>query len=85
MEVLRNDKDFGGENLDSSFKQVSQVLDLMPEVKKHLTDTKSRLQPQIMLGLKRLHGKLFGQEGTIVQGGANKTATTNEPWNEFYS
>lgn len=84
FDTLKNDKDFGGENLDTSFKQVSQMLDLMPEVKKYLTDTKSRLQPQIMLGLKRLHGKLFGQEGTIVHGGANKTAATKEPWEEFY-
>jgi hypothetical protein len=84
FQTLKEDKDFGGENLDTSFKQVGQVLDLMPEVKKYLTETGSRLQPQVMMGLKRLHGKLFGQDGTIVQGGANKSASTSEPWNEFY-
>lgn len=85
FDTLKADKDFGGENLDKSFKNVSQVLDLMPEVKKYLTDTGSRLQPQIMFGLNRLHSKLFGQEGTIVQGGANRTAATLEPWNDFYN
>lgn len=84
FQTLKEDKEFGGENLDTSFKQVGQVLDLMPEVKKYLTDTGSRLQPQVMMGLKRIHGKLFGQEGTIVQGGANKTAATKDPWDEFY-
>ena len=57
----------------------------MPEVKKYLTDTGSRLQPQIMFGLNRLHSKLFGQEGTIVQGGASKTDAAKEPHEEFYS
>lgn len=64
---LKQDKEFGGQNFDTSLKKVDVVLDrFFPNTKKDLTTKKGMLPPSIMRDLQSLHKALLGSEGTLV-------------------
>lgn len=82
-QFLKDHAEFG-KDLDKSFMEAGKVLDLMPEYKKILTASGKHVDPMFMLGLKGLYGKLFGQDGTIVQGGKPDVQSNLPIWDQIY-
>lgn len=73
-----------GKNLEQSFMESNKVLDLMPDVKKMLTEGGKHIDARIMIGLKGLYSKLYGQDGTLVQGGKPEQESNLPVWDQIY-
>lgn len=72
---LKTDKDFGGEHFESNLKRVDTVLEkFFPNTKNMLTKAKGMLPPDVMKDMQTLHKLLLGQEGSLVNPGAQTDA-----------
>lgn len=83
FKTLKDHPEFG-KDLEKSFMEVNQVLDLIPDVKKMLTADGKRVDPVLAIGLKSLHSKLYGQDGLIVQGGKTDPQSNLPVWDQIY-
>lgn len=83
FKMLKEHPEFGKE-LEKSFMEANKVLDLMPDFKKQLTASGKHVDPVLMLGLKGLYSKLYGQDGTIVQGGKPDADDGLPIWDKIY-
>lgn len=81
--LLKEHPEFG-KDLEKSFMEANKVLDLMPDLKKQLTGSGKHVDPVLMLGLKGLYSKLYGQDGTIVQGGKPEADDGLPIWDKIY-
>lgn len=80
---LKEDPDFG-KDIEVSFMQMGKVLDLMPDLKKQLTVDGKHIDPVVARSLKSLYGKLYGQDGVIVQGGTSGSEDTRPDHDKIY-
>lgn len=76
---LKTDKDFGGEHFETNLKRVDTVLEkFFPNTKNMLTKAKGMLPPDVMKDMQSIHKLLLGQEGSLVNPGAQTDAGLNE-------
>lgn len=76
---LKTDKDFGGEHFETNLKRVDTVLEkFFPNTKNMLTKAKGMLPPDVMKDMQSIHKLLLGQEGSLVNPGAQTDAGLND-------
>lgn len=86
VKELRDDKTFGGGDFKKGVERAEKVLDLLPNVKKRLTETKAMLPPWIMRDLDSLHDTLFSNNSSYGDGGPRKDDTQVERHpSDFYN
>ena len=71
-------------DMEQSFMQANKVLDLVPELKNMLTEGGRHVDARAMIALKGLYGKLYGQDGTLVQGGKADQKSDIPIWDQIY-
>lgn len=83
---LKGDTTFGGDKFQQNVQRSEKVIDeMMPEMKKFLTDNKAMLPPYVVKGLMRIGEALYATE-SMVQGGPHvqqKEAQGKEDPNAF--
>lgn len=72
LEAAQADKEFGGENLNANMAIAKRALDLAPEMKTMLRETKLGNHPEMIRWMYRV-GKLMSSD-TVVTGGINLPA-----------
>lgn len=83
FETLKSHPEFG-KDLEQSFMQANKVLDLAPELKNMLTEGGRHVDARAMIALKGLYSKLYGQDGTLVQGGKPDQKNDIPIWDQIY-
>lgn len=83
FETLKAHPEFS-KDLEQSFMQANKVLDLAPELKNMLTEGGRHVDARAMIALKGLYGKLYGQDGTLVQGSKADQKSDIPIWDQIY-
>lgn len=83
LSTLKSHPEFG-KDLEKSFMEANKVLDLAPELKNLLTEGGRHVDARAMIALKSLYGKLYGQDGTLVQGGKPEQESNLPVWDQIY-
>lgn len=83
FETLKSHPEFS-KDLEQSFMQANKVLDLAPELKIMLTEGGRHVDARAMIALKGLYGKLYGQDGTLVQGSKADQKSDIPIWDQIY-